>query len=154
MRKAGAVGAFLRKYGSRCGRCGAALQARTGCAIPQWNRDSVSPHLGVPPCFRGGHRMDQLLFPLPLPAPREGNPGPACLRGVCRRHFLWASAKGRGRSPSSLCRFKGVWGKQAKRRQWRMKRACFEEAARLAAPKRGRESQCRDGVEIEIPAGG
>ena len=67
MRKAGAVGAFLRKYGSRCGRCGAALQARTGCAIPQWNRDSVSPHLGVPPCFRGGHRMDQLLFPLPLP---------------------------------------------------------------------------------------
>ena len=70
-----------------------------------------------------------------VPKPREGNPGPACLRGVCRRHFLWASAKGRGRSPSSLCRFKGVWGKQAKRRQWRMKRACFEEAARLAAPK-------------------
>ena len=54
--------------------------------------------------FRGGHRMDQLLFPLPLPAPREGNPGPACLRGVCRRHFLWASAKGRGRSPSPLSR--------------------------------------------------
>ena len=49
--------------------------------------------------------------------PREGNP------------------KGRGRSPAPLCRFKGAWGKQAKRRQWRMKRACFEEAARLAAPK-------------------
>ena len=61
--------------------------------------------------------------------------------------------KGRGRSPSPLCRFKGVRGKQAKRRQWRMKRACFEEAARLAAPKRGRKSQCRNGVEIEIPPG-
>ena len=61
--------------------------------------------------------------------------------------------KGRGRSPAPLCRFKGVRGKQAKRRQWRIKRACFEEAARLAAPKRGRESQCRDGVENRNPPG-
>ena len=43
-----------------------------------------------------------------VPKPREGNPGPACLRGVCRRHFLWASAKGRGRSPFPLSRLGGV----------------------------------------------
>ena len=80
-------------------------------------------------------RAQPLRYALPLPCPRGGNP------------------KGRGRSPSPLCRFNGVRGKQAKRRQWRMKRACFEEAARLAAPKRGRKSQCCDGVEIEIPPG-
>ena len=90
--------------------------------------------------FRGGHRKGFTISPArsaslraPPVYPREGNP------------------KGRGRSPAPLSRFKGVWGKQAKRRQWRMKRACFEEAARLAAPKRGRESQCRDGVEIRNP---
>jgi hypothetical protein len=27
------------------------------------------------------------------------------------------------------------WGKQPKRRQWRMKRGCFEEVSRLAALK-------------------
>ena len=76
-----------------------------------------------------------------------------CFSFRCRSRPLSGerNPKGRGRSPFPLCRFKGVWGKQAKRRQRRMKRACFEEAARLAAPKRGRESQCRDGVEIETP---
>ena len=43
--------------------------------------------------FRGGHRIELLLFPLPLlPLSGERNP------------------KGRGRSPFPLCRFKGVWG--------------------------------------------
>ena len=105
--------------------------------------ESVLPafgHLGA--AFRGGHRKGFTISPArsaslraPPVYPREGNP------------------KGRGRSPAPLSRFKGVWGKQAKRRQRRMKRACFEEAARLAAPKRGRESQCRDGVEIRNPPG-
>ena len=37
--------------------------------------------------------------------------------------------------------------KRPKRRLRRIKRGCFEEAARLAAPDRGRESQCRDGEQ-------
>ena len=41
-----------------------------------------------------------------------------------------------------------VLGKQAKRRQWRMKQACFEEAARLPAANSGRESYCRDGGQM------
>ena len=40
---------------------------------------------------------------------------------------------------------RGVWGKRAKRRLWRIKRPAFEETARLAA-RQGRESYCRDGV--------
>ena len=43
-------------------------------------------------------------------------------------------------------------GKAAKRRRWRMQRAAFEEVARLAAPFRGRESQCHDGVQRGVEA--
>ena len=42
-------------------------------------------------------------------------------------------------------------GKQPKRRLWRKKRGCFEAAARLAAPNRGRESECRNGAD-EVPS--
>ena len=63
--------------------------------------------------FRGGRRIWPLLaprVPLRYALPglfREGNPGPACIRGVCRRHFLWASAKGRGLSPLPFESFQG-----------------------------------------------
>ena len=40
------------------------------------------------------------------------------------------------------------WGKEAKRRQWRIKRASFEEAARLAGTDSARESFCRDGGQV------
>ena len=63
------------------------------------------------------------------PAVPEG-PQPSC------RH----AARGRG----------NLKGKQPKRRQWRSKRGCFEAAARLAAPNRGRESECRNGAD-EVP---
>ena len=43
-------------------------------------------------------------------------------------------------------------GKAAKRRRWRMQRGHFEEVARLAAPPRGRESQCHDGVQRGVEA--
>ncbi len=42
-------------------------------------------------------------------------------------------------------------GKQPKRRLWRKKRGCFEAAARLAAPNRGRQSECRNGAD-EVPS--
>ena len=54
-----------------------------------------------------------------VPKPREGNPGPACLRGVCRRHFLWASAKGGAAAPSLRVVW-GVWGRvETPPRFWR-----------------------------------
>lgn len=84
-----------RKYGSRRGRCGADLQTRTGCAILLGNRDGVSPHLGVPPCFRGGHRMDQFLFPLPLP-------------------FRGGVSKGEGPQPRPFVSFQGGVGETGK----------------------------------------
>ena len=64
------------------------------------------------------------------PSEPEG-PQPSC------RH----AARGRG----------NLKGKQPKRRQWRSKRGCFEAAARLAAPNRGRESECRNGAD-EVPS--
>ena len=80
-------------------------------ALYPWGTEMVLSRIwGHGTAFGGGHRM----APAPLFAARcpsgVGNPGPACLRGVCRRHFLWASAKGRGHGPSPLCRFKGVRG--------------------------------------------
>ena len=63
------------------------------------------------------------------PAVPEG-PQPSC------RH----AARGRG----------NLKGKQPKRRQWRSKRGCFEAAARLAAPNRGRQSECHNGAD-EVP---
>ena len=59
-------------------------------------------------------------------------PDPAALGGGTsdRRHW-WGDLK----------------GKQPKRRLWRKKRGCFEAAARLAAPNRGRQSECRNGAD-------
>ena len=134
--------AGLDKYGGRANRCGKNLPGFRRVRRTSQKQRTYSPAFGTAQRLSGAVDVwALLLFPrsplrLALPRPfREGNP------------------KGRGRSPSPLSRFKGVWGKQAKRRQRRMKRACFEEAARLAAPKRGRESQCRDGVEIRNPPG-
>ena len=112
-RKVGAAGAFLRKTRGRRGRCCADLQTSTGCAIPLGNRDGAPPHLIVRHFFRRWSSNRPASLSAAAPSPREGeskgegpqplpfvsfqggpggNRGPACLRGVCRRHFLWASA--------------------------------------------------------------
>ena len=63
-------------------------------------------------------------------------PDPAALGGgTSDRHHWWGG---------------DLKGKQPKRRLWRKKRGCFEAAARLAAPNRGRESECRNGAD-EVP---
>ena len=48
----------------------------------------------------------------------------------------------------------GFLGKAATRRRRREERAAFEEAARLAAPIRGRESSCRNGDQAPKPTFG
>ena len=116
--------------------------ASAGCALPLRNRERIPRIWSLGRIFPG--RLTHGLCSS-FRAPRFATRSPVLFRE--------GFPKGRGRSPAPLSRFKGVWGKQAKRRQRRMKRACFEEAARLAAPKRGRESQCRDGVEIRNPPG-
>jgi len=58
---------------------------------------------------------------------------PASPAAAAPVHTLGGWFQKEGFATPSFCRFKGVWGKQAKRRLWRMKRACFEDAARLAA---------------------
>ena len=116
--------------------------ASAECAVPPRNRERIPRIWSLGRIFPG--RLTHGLCSS-FRAPRFATRSPV--------HSREGNPKGRGRSPAPLSRFKGVWGKQAKRRQRRMKRACFEEAARLAAPKRGRESQCRDGVEIRNPPG-
>ena len=118
------IRAGLDKYGGRASPCGKNLPGFRRVRRTSQKQRTYSPAFGTAQRLSGAVDVwALLLFPrsplrLALPRPfREGNP------------------KGRGRSPSPLSRFKGVWGKQAKRRQRRMKRACFEEAARLAAPK-------------------
>ena len=134
------IRAGLDKYGGRANQDSRNLAGSRRVRRTAPEQRTCSPHLG--PWVRLSGVV--IVRALPL-APRVP------LRLALPRPFREGNPKGRGRSPSPLSRFKGVWGKQAKRRQRRMKRACFEEAARLAAPKRGRESQCRDGVEIETP---
>ena len=73
------------------------------------------------------------------------------LRSALPGHKLGGVVQNRGPAGPLVWPFQGGWGEQAKRRQRQMKRACFEEAARLATPKRDRESQCRDGVKFGIP---
>ena len=60
----------------------------------------------------------------------------------------------RGSQAPLLAVLRGSGGKSPKRRQWRIKRGDFEEAARLAATNSGRESYRRDGgQDFGIPPG-
>ena len=56
-----------RKYGSRRGRCPRHLIVSYRMRFILVKQRTAFPHLDVRHIFRGGHRMDQLLFPLPLP---------------------------------------------------------------------------------------
>ncbi|WP_325285772.1 hypothetical protein, partial [Dysosmobacter sp.] len=60
--------------------------------------------------------------------PSEKSPVSLCVQRP-KAPFFWTV-----HGPFSLGKTQRKWGKQAKRRQRRKQRACFEEAARLAAP--------------------
>ena len=94
----------------------------------------------------GSRRQSVPLVPLPLPWRKEALPN-LCFRGM----------KSRIRGPAGplgLAVLRGSGGKSPKRRQWRIKRGDFEEAARLAATNSGRESYRRDGgQDFGIPPG-
>ena len=95
-----------RKYGGRRGWCGAVLQACTGCAILWQNRELLPRICGCRLAFvvyLGERRtLGFALVRLILP------PSAAVMHLLCS--FGVGNPKGRGRSPSPLCRFKGVWG--------------------------------------------
>ena len=63
-----------------------------------------------------------------ITAPSEKSPVGLCVQRP-KAPFFWTV-----HGPFSLGKTQRKWGKQAKRRQRRKQRACFEEAARLAAP--------------------
>ena len=116
---------------------------------PRPTRKPKNFQSGIFPCphpqtfpMRHGESLDNSVFSL----------------GPCTARSLWQDQRGPRRSPAERVRwgeeketercepcptgrgecsaisFDDNGGKQAKRRQWRKKRACFEEAARLAAP--------------------
>ena len=108
------IRAGLDKYGSRARRhpCDGAVSCRVRLNL--WEQRWCFPAFGgVGAAFGVVDERPVLLaprVPLRYALPglfREGNPGPACIRGVCRRHFLWASAKGRGLSPLPFESFQG-----------------------------------------------
>ena len=98
-----------RKYEGRRDRCGADLQARTGCAQHRRNRDSPPPHLWAPTCFRGGQRKV-----CPLSPARS-----ASLRATAPLSPGWGIQRGGAAAPP-LCVVRGCGGEiETPPRFWR-----------------------------------